>query len=411
VSEHVEKPTDITIPTSSLWAKLPMIGGALAVVGLGVTLAGATGDHKARAMFSYLWAFEATVTIALGALGWVLIDHAVRAGWSAVLKRIAETTAVTLPVFALLFVPIAVLGFHELYPWTHEMDEILQRKQWFLTPGFFFGRAALYLLIWAVFSWVLYSRSTKMDAMTDATARDSITKSLWALAPPGIALFALSQSFAAVDWVMSLQPHWYSTIFGIYFFGASILAFNCFMVLVSMGLQNAGVLKKAITVEHFHDMGKYVYGWGVFWAYIAFSQFILIWYANIPEETEFYMVRVEGGWQYLSYLLPIGHFFGPFFFLLSRHVKRNRKALAFACCWMLGMHLVDMYWLIMPNFGLHGGGGHHEPHLAFSYLDGTALVGMVGAFLAVFGFWLNKNKTVAINDPRLPESLAHETGI
>jgi len=410
VSHHIEKPIDITIPSNSLWAKLPMIGGVMAVVGLGATLASATGDGKARAMFAYLWAFEACLALALGALGWVLINHVVKAGWHVVLRRIAETMAMTLPVFAILFVPIAVIGFHDLYPWSsaEHLDEILQRKTWFLTPGAFFFRAALYFGIWSVLAWVMHSNSVKMDTEQDPGKRNAMMSRLIAVSAPGILLYALSQSFQAIDWMMSLQPHWYSTIYGVYYFAASILAFNALLALVAMGLQKAGVLTKAISTEHFHDLGKYVYGYGVFWAYIAFSQFILIWYANLPEETEFYMMRVEGGWQYISYAMPVAHFFVPFFFLVSRHVKRSRTGLAIACVWMLFMHLVDLYWLILPNFGMHGGGEHHGAHLAFSYLDVTALIGIAGVFMAAFGFLLNKNKAVAINDPRLQDSLAHE---
>lgn len=406
----IEKPNDITIPSTSLFAKLPVIGGVMAVVGLGVTLASALGENRARAMFAYLWAFECVMALALGALGWLLINHTVKAAWHIVLRRIAESVAITLPAFAFLFIPIAALGFHELYPWSHaeHIDEILARKQWFLTPGFFFGRAALYFAIWCGLAWTLHSTSTQMDHETDASKRAALMNRLIVVSAPGIALYALSQSFQAIDWIMSLQPHWYSTIFGVYFFAASILAFNAFLALVAMGLQKAGVLTRAITTEHFHDLGKYVYGYGVFWAYIAFSQFILIWYANIPEETEFYMVRVEGGWQYISYALPVLHFFVPFFYLLSRHVKRSRLGLAVACGWMLLMHLVDFYWLILPNFGLHGGEGHHEPHLAVSYLDVAALIGVLGVFFAAFGYFLNKHKVVPINDPRLSESLAHE---
>ncbi len=409
MSHHIEKPTDITIPSTSLFAKLPMIGGVMAVVGLGATLASATGENKARAMFAYLWAFEATLALGLGALAWVLINHAVKAGWHVVLRRIAETVAMTLPVFALLFIPIAVVGFHDLYPWSsaEHLDEILHRKTWFLSSGAFFFRAIIYFAVWIALAYFLRSTSLKMDDEADPEKRKAMMNRLIAISAPGILLYALTQSFQAIDWMMSLQPHWYSTIFGVYFFAVSILAFHAFLALVSMGLQKAGVLKTAITTEHFHDLGKYVYGYGVFWAYIAFSQFILIWYANIPEETEFYMVRVEGGWQYISYTLPVLHFFVPFFFLLSRHVKRSRLGLAIACVWMLVMHLVDLYWLILPNFGMHGG-GHHEPHLAVSYLDVTALIGMVGAFLAAFGFFLNKAKVVPVNDPRLADSLAHE---
>ncbi|MBS1152919.1 MAG: hypothetical protein H6Q89_4617, partial [Myxococcaceae bacterium] len=142
MSDHrVSKPTDISIPSTSLWAKLPMIGGVMAAVGLGATLAGALGASRDRAMFSYLWAFEFALSIALGALGWIMIDHVARTGWSTVIRRIAETIAVTLPLLALLWIPIATLGFHSLYPWSHETDAILESKRWFLNTGFWMGRA------------------------------------------------------------------------------------------------------------------------------------------------------------------------------------------------------------------------------------------------------------------------------
>jgi hypothetical protein len=407
--DEIKKPTDITIPPTSLWAKLPVIGGVMAVVGLGATLGSAFGEEtRTRAMFSYLWAFEIFLGLALGALGWLLIDHTVRSAWSIVVRRIAETVAVTLPVFILLWIPIGTIGFHSLYPWTTELhDAILAKKRWFLSDGFFFGRAAFYFVVWTFLSWTLYRTSTSQDKVDGEAKRNQLTQTLWKVSAPGILLYALTQSFAAIDWLMSLQPHWYSTIFGVYFFAASIQAFFALMVLVTMGLQRSGVMKDAVTVEHFHDLGKFTFGFTVFWAYIAFSQFVLIWYANIPEETVFYMTRLEGGWNVVSYALPVVHFFIPFIFLLSRHVKRNRMALQVGAVWVLAMYLVDLYWLILPNFGTHGE-GHHEAHFAPVWQDATALIGMAGAFLAVFGYFLNRNKVVAINDPRLPESLVHE---
>lgn len=405
MSHPITKPTDIHVPATSLWAKMPLIGGVLAVVGLGATLAAGSGEHGGRAMFSYLWAFEVVLAIALGGLGWVLIEHAVRSQWSAVVKRIGETVMATLPLFAILFIPVATLGFHALYPWTHETDEILETKRWFLSPGFFMVRAVIYLVIWAVLSQLFYRTSVKQDSLgNNLPERNRLALKMRMGSAAGIPLWALTLSFAAIDWVMSLQPHWYSTIFGLYMFAASILSFYAFTTLVAMSLQRGGMLKQAITTEHFHDLGKYVFGFTVFWAYIAFSQFVLIWYANIPEETEFYILRMEGGWQYISYALPIVHFFVPFFFLMSRHVKRHRAALAVACVWTLVMHMVDIYWLIVPNAAGHG----HEAHLAPSWTDLTAIVGMVGAFLAVYAVFLKKNAVVAINDPRLEDSLAHE---
>lgn len=405
---EIKKPEDIQVPPSSFLAKLPMFGGILAVAGLGTTLAMSFGHDKARAMFSYLYAYMGVLGIALGALGWLLIDHNVRSGWAVVIRRLVETTTGTLPLFALLWLPIGLIGFHELYPWSHETDAILAKKAWFLSPGFWYARAAFYLVVWAGLGWFFWSTSVKMDAVgEDKSKRDAIVHTIRKVAPVGLAAYALTLSFAAIDWLMSLQPHWYSTIFGVYYFAASILAFWAFITLMSMLAQASGVLKTAITTEHFHDMGKFVFGYTIFWTYIAFSQFILIWYANIPEETEFFMVRMEGGWHWISYGLPVAHFFVPFLFMLSRHIKRNRTLLGLGAVWTLIMHFVDMYWLVMPNFGAHGE-GHHEPHLAPNYLDFTSVLGMVGVFLAVYGVMLNRNKVVSINDPRLVESLAHE---
>lgn len=405
---ELKAPTDVEIPRTSLWTKLPILGGVLAVVGLGATLAIALGDHGDRAMFSYLWAFWVCLSIALGALVWVMIEHLARSGWSTSIRRVGESAAATMPLFALLFIPIVTIGFHDLYPWSHHTDAILEKKRWFLTPGQFYFRAALYFAVWIVFGWLMYSLSTRQDNETTPEGIERLTRRRWRLSAPGVLLFALTCSFAAIDWLMSLQPHWYSTIFGVYLFARSILSFFAFATLVVMLLQRSGVMS-AVTTEHFHDLGKYTFGFTIFWAYIAFSQFVLIWYANIPEETEFYLVRLHGGWEVVSYALPIVNFFLPFFFLLSRNVKRRRIGLAAGAIWTLLMGLVDLYWLVLPNYGAHGGeGGHAAPHLAVSWLDFAALFGMVGAFLAVFSFLLTRRKVMPVNDPRLMESLAHE---
>jgi hypothetical protein len=412
MSHHVSKPQDITIPSSSLWAKLPIIGLIAAVVGIGATLAMAGGSGRERAMFSYLWAYEAMLAIALGCLGLVLIAHITRSGWEAVLRRVPETAAATLPLFALLWIPIGTWGMHALYPWSHEVDEILAKKRWFLNEGFFYGRTVAYFVIWAALSYFFYSRSVAQDKLGDLNAsntptRDRITRSMWLVAGPGLLLWCFSLSFAAIDWMMSLQPHWYSTIWGVYYFAGALLTSYSFITLVTMALQKAGVLKEAVTTEHFHDLGKLVFGYTIFWTYIAFSQFILIWYANIPEETIFYLTRLDGGWKNISYALPIIHFGVPFFFFISRQVKRNRFWMGFGAVWMVLMELVDMYWLILPNWGTHGETAK-EAVFAPNLSDLTAIIGIGGAFLAVFSYLLVRNKVVGINDPRLEESLAHE---
>jgi hypothetical protein len=406
---EIQKPTDVTIPAGSLFTKMPLIGGVVAVAGLGAVIAVSMGDSEgaSRAMFSYLWAFELFLGLALASLGFLLIDQVARAGWSVVVRRIGETMAATLPVFALLIIPIFTVGYHKLYPWTHEHDAILEHKRWFLSDGFFYGRAVFYFAVWIFLSRALYSASIKQDNTTDVGVREKTARRVWILAAPGIILYALTQSFAAIDWMMSLQPHWYSTIFGVYFFAATIQAYWAFKALITMAIQKSGAIKDAVTTEHFHDLGKYTFGFTIFWAYIAFSQFILIWYANIPEETTFYITRLQGGWNYVSYALPVAHFFLPFFYLLSRKIKRNRTLLAIGASYTLFMYAVDFYWLILPNFGTHGE-ARHEAVLALSWTDFAALLGMTGAFLGAFSFFLTRHKVICINDPRLEESLAHE---
>lgn len=421
---EIHKPTDITVPPTSLWAKLPMIGGAMGLVGLAATFAMFAGDHKSRALFSYLWAFEFVLSIALGSLGFVLIQHVVRAGWSMTIKRIAETSMATLPVFALLFIPIATIGYHELYPWTDPAhnDEFLDRKRWFLNDGFWYGRAAAYFLIWTGLSVFLYRRSIAIDSLTDLATRDRFVRSMWGVSAAGIFLWALSLSFQAIDWMKSLMPHWYSTMWGVYYFAGAILATYAFITLVAMGLQRAGMLKTAITTEHFHDLGKFMFGHTVFWAYITFSQFMLQWYANIPEETEYWLHRTHGGWAPISYAMPIIHFAFPFLWLVSRWAKRNNWRLGIGAAYLIVVHAIDHYWIVLPNYvegGLHGDAAKHGAqgsehsaevvsHFAPHWLDLTAMLGVVGVFLCVFGFLLNRNKVIAINDPRLEESLRHE---
>jgi hypothetical protein len=310
----------------------------------------------------------------------------------------------TLPVFALLFVPL-MFGFSELYPWMHESDEILRRKEWWLNSPGFYLRAIIYFVIWSILAWFLYSWSTKQDkTIGDNKARDTLTRKLWRISTVGTFLFAITLSLQSIDWMMSLQPHWYSTIFGVYYFAGAILAFYAFTILVMILLQKTGLLITAVTAEHYHDLGKFLFGHVVFWAYIAFSQFFLIWYANIPEEVEFFLHRMHGGWEWVSYGLPIVHFFIPFLFLLSRHIKRNKTTIAIGASYVFVVHMLDFFFLIMPNFAQHG----EHPHLEFHWLNFTALVGTLGIFFAAFAWLLKRNSVVCINDPRLEESLVHE---
>lgn len=404
MSAHdVKIPEDVEITSQTLWSKLPIIGLVIGVVGLAGTFA-TWGTNKDYVLHSYVFAFMTGLSVSLGALAFVLIQHVVRAGWSATVRRIAENAAKAVWVFALLFIPIAVFA-HDIFPWTHEehMDEILRRKAPYLNTTFFYVRAAVYFVIWIVLAHVLHKQSVAMDtASMDEKARR--TRFLWKLSAAGVFLYAMSQTFAAFDWLMSLQPHWYSTMFGVYYFAGSMLGLYAFVTLVSMGLQRAGLIKSAVTTEHYHDLGKFIFGHTIFWAYIAFSQFMLIWYANIPEEVEFFYHRAhpDHGWAVVTYALPILNFFVPFFFLLSRHLKRNLLLLAVGAVYTLVVHVLDVYWLVMPTAQ-----GAHFPDPRM-WIDVASLVGVSGVFLAVFGWHQNKHRLVATGDPRIEESLVHE---
>lgn len=392
---HVPTAAEATVPSGHSWGKISKIAGAVGIVGLLATFGLATTDSH-QFFFSYLTAYMYWLSLGLGALFFVVIQYAANAGWSIVVRRLAENYMITLPVFAILFVPIA-FGLHDLYHWTHAdavaNDPILQGKAGYLNTPFFFIRSGIYLVVWSAIAYYYYSASTGQDG----TADKEVSRKLRGRSYVSIALFALTLTFAAFDWVMTLDPHWYSTMYGVYYFAGSIVSFFSLLGLTSVLASRAGIMGKAVGVEHYHDIGKLMFGFTVFWAYIAFSQYLLIWYANIPEETLYFKHRWEGSWSDVTFFLAVGHFAIPFFFTMSRHIKRNTMTLGLAAVWILLVHFVDIYWQVMPT--LH----HHGVH--FSPMDVTAFVGIGGIFVAVFGWATARKATVPVGDPRLKESV------
>jgi hypothetical protein len=319
-----------------------------------------------------------------------------------VVRRIAENGAGTLPVLAVAFLPVA-FGLQQLFPWARPeaaADHLLRGKSAYLNPGFFYLRAGVFLLVWsALAAWVLRLSRRQDDAPDPALAAR-----LRRFSGPALIPLALTTTLAAVDWLMSLDPHWYSTMFGVYVFSGALVGGFAFLALLTTAMRRAGLLQEAVTAEHLHDLGKLVFAFTVFWAYIAFSQFFLIWYANIPEETIWYKHRLEGSWAVVSAVLAVGHFALPFFFLMPRSTKRNPRTLGLAAAWMLLMHLVDVHWLVMPALHAHG----PELSLAALGLDVAALLCVGGLFLAAFGRLLRGHLLVPLGDPRLPDSLGFE---
>jgi hypothetical protein len=395
-STSVIPPGEARVPPS--WARLPLVGLGIAAVGVVLALLAGPGEGE-RLFASWLVAFVFFLTIALGCLYFVLIHTAMQGAWGVVVRRVGENAAATLPLFAVLFVPV-VVGLPQLYSWARTevvaSDPLLQWKQPYLNEGFFLVRAGVYFVVWSAIALAFLRLSRRQDEAPDPGLAARLRR--WS--GPVLIPLALTHTFAAVDWLMSLDPHWYSTIFGVYSFSGSLVAGFAFLALAGAVLRRAGLLPGIVSAEHLHDLGKLLFAFTAFWAYIAFSQYLLIWYGNLPEETVWYRDRLEAGWRALSVVLALGHFVVPFFFLLPRAVKRNATALAAASIWMLLMHLLDVYWLVIPS--VHGLG------VSPTLVDLASILVSGGVFLGAFGWLLRRGPLVPVGDPRLAESLAFE---
>ncbi len=392
------RPEQATIPPGHPWNRIPVIAAVCALLGaVACAILGAANPRQF--FFSWLVSFLFFLSLALGAMFFVLIQYAAQGGWGIVLRRIGETVFCTLPVMAALFLPV-LLGLHDLYEWSHadavEQDALLRWKAPYLNVPFFLIRAALYFGIWS-FIAILYYRGSRGQ---DVTGDPKVSARLRRVAGPSIIVLALTQTFASIDWIMSLTPHWYSTMFGVYFFAGSFVGFIALLSVVAAAMRGAGLVDTVISADHLHDIGKFLFAFTAFWAYISFSQFFLMWYANLPEETIFYRARMEGSWMNVSLLLLAGHFVAPFFYLMGRSVKRNGATLAVGGAWLLIMHFVDLYWQVMPTL--------HPEGLRPSVLDVAALVAVGGCFVAAASWLMRRQALVPLRDPRIAESLAFE---
>ena len=387
-----------TIPPGHSWNRLPMVGGLCALLGVAGCAILGPGNPK-QFFFSWLVSFLFFLSLALGGLFFVLIQYASQGGWGIVVRRIGETVFATLPLMAVLFVPV-IFGMHHLYEWSvpgaSEHDALLRWKAPYLNVPFFLTRAALFFGIWSLMALFYYNLSRRQDA----TGNVAVSARLRRFAGPAIIVLALTQTFASVDWIMSLTPHWYSTMFGVYFFAGSFVGFIALLSVLAVAMRGSGLLDTVITPEHLHDIGKFLFAFTAFWAYIAFSQFFLVWYANLPEETIFFKARLEGSWRAASILLMAGHFGVPFLYLMGRDVKRRASTLALGGAWLLIMHFVDLYWQVMPTL--------HPEGIRPSVLDAAAFLAVGGCFIGAVGWLMRRQALVPIRDPRIQESLAFE---
>lgn len=378
-------------------AKLKTLSFALVAIGL-LTFVVGLMKNQDRLWASYLVSFFYFSALALSGLFWISINNVSKAGWSVTIRRYAEATTSFIPVI-LIGGLVLLMGFKTLYPWASPevlaSNPVVAAKTGYLNSGFFVVRLFIFAIGFMVFRHIIVGNSLKQDANGD----HSYTLKNVSPAVGFIVFFALAFTLFSMDLLMSLLPTWYSTIFGIYTFSGMFQAGMAFLAIVLILMRRHGFVKGYVTHEHQHDVVKYLKGFSIFWAYIAFSQFVLIWYANIPEETEYYIMRAQGGWMSISFALLIFRFIVPFLALLPRGAKRNDNHVLLVASLILVMQYVDIYWMVYPNF--FGG------QVTFGFWEIGIFAGFAGAFLlTIMSFW-SKHSLVPLKDPRIHEALNH----
>jgi hypothetical protein len=384
----------------------------------------ATGEPAkwARFLYDYVIGWSFIFSICVGVFWLVLLHHLVRGRWATAVRRIAEAMTMAFPwVFAAgqEFVIPLVAGYDNLYYWAHPdaaRSPTLAHKLGWLSPGFFAVRYVLYAVVFSAMAAYFARKSRQQDESGDP----KLSESMRVASGPAMVVYSLLTCFAAFDILMSMAPRWYSTIYGVNFWGSACVAGFSALGLIVLGIQRTGRLTHSITPEHYHDIGKWMFAFTFFWAYTAFSQFMLQWYGNMPEETVWYKYRLFGEWQWVSIAILVGFWAFPFVFLMSRWTKRIVPSLVFFAVWQLVFHWLDLYWNVMPSYDwtveAHGNarevlgpltGSIAYHHVGFSPLDITVWLALIGVLL--FGIGRNlRGNLIPVKDPTLGVSLAHE---
>jgi hypothetical protein len=343
------------------------------------------------------------VGISVGSLAILMLNHMTRGAWGLVVRRVLEAAARTLPVLLVLALPL-LFGMQRIYLWARpevlKHDELLRAKQAYLNVPFYFVRMVIFFAIWSFFAFVLSRLSWRQDAEADP----GLTRRMQLIAGPGIVLFGVTVTLASVDWLMSIEPHWYSTIYGVYLIGSQGLSALAFLITFALWLSRRPPMDKVIKPGHFHDWGKLFLAFTMLWAYFNFSQFLIIWSGNLPDEIVWYLHRIRGGWGFIALALVVFHFALPFALLLSRDLKRSASRLVWVAVLMAVMRLVDLFWQVEP--GYVGETGTQNPAFYWMYLAAPVAIG--GFWLWWFLRELKRKPLVPINDPYLAEAIAHE---
>ncbi len=353
----------------------------------------------------YLSVYSYFISLSIGATFLILLMYLTRAGWGVVIKRVPEHIMSLLPIFALLFIPL-IFGLDFIFEWLDadhiKHDPLIQQKLPYLNLPFFIIRNIIYFIVFSLVSSYYWKNSIQQDRSKSNESIKKITKKLQQNAPVSILLMSLVTSFASFDWLMSLYPHWFSTIFGIYYFAGCMVFILAITIIIYELLLFFKLIDKYPNTEHFHDLSKLLYGFIIFWSYIAFSQYFLTWYANIPEFTQWYYPRQKGEWQSLFYILMIVHFVIPLFGFMSRHVKRNKFGRLFFSALIVVIHYLDIRFIVYPNFYKENFISSNEYLLLLSF----SLI-----IIPLITFKILNHKILPEKDPRLAESKKLENAL
>jgi hypothetical protein len=368
----------------------------LFVVGLFVSPVMGNTQFDARRIFqSYLIGWSFWTGIAVGSLALLMLQHLTGGGWGLVIRRVLEAATRTLLFMAILFLPI-ILGAHSLYHEWADHEEaaahpVVLAKTRYLNVPFFTVRAVIYFAVWIALAYLF----NKWSLAQDRTADNRYTKNMRVLSGPGMVALIFTVTFASIDWYMSLEPEWFSTIYGFIFVAAWTLSALAFVIAIMAWLSGQEPMRRIVAPLHFHDLGKLLLALVMLWAYFAFSQFLIIWSGNLPEEITYYLRRIYGGWGAVIIAIGILHFAAPFLFLLSRGIKRSPRSLAMIAVLIIVMRMVDLLWMLAPAF-------HHRKWIV---MDFVALIGFGGLWLALFTWQLGKRSLIPINDPQFESTM------
>ena len=381
-----------TLKLERLPVPLVFLGGFLLAV---CVLAG--WADKAEFFRSYLVAFLFWIGITLGCLALLMVQHLTGGRWALVIRRILEAGSRTLPLMAVAALPL-LAGMKTLYSWSRpgQTDPVILAKHLYLNPEFFTGRMVFYFLCWFLLAYLLNKWSRIEDA---GGANRALLMRMEGLSGIGLVLFALTVTFASVDWVMSIEPRWYSTIYGLLFMVGQALAAMAFSIVVLIWLSGREPLSNVVRPSHFQDLGSYLLMFVMLWAYMEFSQFLITWGGNLSEEIPWYLRRMQGTWGHVGLLLVFLNFVLPFFLLLFRHVKRGTRSLLIVAGLVLLMRLVDMYWMVLPAFG----GGNAR----LTWMNVVLPFGMGAIWFAYFTWQLQRMPILPVHDPRLKGVAEH----